>query len=63
MKNMLHTFKYTLENSESNLKYEFDSNSEKELEYDEPTQSTSKHVNPMWFIPGRHYAFTKNHTY
>ena len=59
MENMLHDFNYTLEDSKSDLEYEFDVYSEEELEDDEPTQLRLEHINPMWFIPNRCYFFTK----
>ena len=57
--NILHIFYYAWENLESDLEYEFNDSSKEELEYYELTWARTKHVNPMWFIPDRYYAFTK----
>jgi hypothetical protein len=63
MENMLRSFDYALEYLENESEYEFDESSEEELEVDEPTETITERVNPMWFIPDRYYAFIKNHTY
>ena len=57
MENILRSFDYALEDSESELEYEFDESSEEELKVNEPTETRTKLVNPMWFIPDRYYAF------
>jgi hypothetical protein len=58
MENMLRSFDYAiLEDSESELEYEFDESSEEKIEADEPTETRTERVNPMWFIPYRYYTF------
>ena len=39
------------------MEYEFDENSEDELEDDERAEIITEGVNPMWLIPDRYYAF------
>jgi hypothetical protein len=57
MENMLRSFDYALEYLENESEYEFDESSEEELEVDEPTETITERVNPMWFIPDRYYAY------
>ena len=57
MENMLRSFNSALEDSESELEYEFHESSEGELEDDEPHVTRTEGVNPMWFIPHRYYVF------